>query len=143
MPPSSTSSYQYSRPCQNSYECTGLASHSYKSPVSRTTNPDTHRGRVPSCTPNTPPAAAPCLPPGPPSDIPTAAPPRSDTTDRSANPRTPTPRHAQTTANSSARVSRGTLPLSPARRPPCPCEPPPSPLHNSPHAAPPSPPRAA
>src|SRR5580700_10355179 len=104
MPPSSISSYQYSPPYQNSYECSGPASHSYKSPVSRTTNPDTHRGRSPSCTPNTPLAAAPSHPPAPPSDTPTATPPRIDTTDRSANPQTPTPRHAQKTANSSARV---------------------------------------
>src|SRR6266478_7982282 len=37
MPPSSASSDRYSPPCRNSYECTGPASHSSKSPVSRTT----------------------------------------------------------------------------------------------------------
>src|SRR5580693_2538698 len=125
MPLSSTSSYQYSPPYQNSYECTGPASHSYKSPVSRTMNPDTHHGRYPSCTPNTPPAAAPFLPPAPPTDTPPSPSPQICTTLHSQTPQTPTPRHAQTTANSSARVSRGTLPSSPAHLPPCPYESPP------------------
>src|SRR5580692_7022703 len=124
MPPSSTSSYQYSPPYQNSYECSGPASHSYKSPVSRTTNPDTHRGRCPWCTANTPPAAAPCRPPTPRTDTPPSPWPQICTTPRSQTPQTPTPRHAQTTANSWAPVSRGTPPSFPARRQPCPCEPP-------------------
>src|SRR5258708_22496526 len=83
MLPSSISSYRYSPPYQNSYECTGPASHSYKSPVSRTTNPDTHHDRFPSCRPNTPPAAALSLPPAPQTGTPPSPSPQICTTPRS------------------------------------------------------------
>src|SRR5215813_2956014 len=125
MPPASASSDRYSPPNQNSCECTGQASHSNKSPESRTTNPDTHRGRCPSCTPNTPRAGAPCRPQGPSSDGPLSLSPQICTTPHSPNPQTPTPRHAQNSANSSARASHETPPSSPALLPPCPCESPP------------------
>src|SRR5260370_31162143 len=125
MPPSSTSSDQYSPPHRNSCECTGPASHSNKSPVSRMTNPGTRRGRFPSCTPNTSPAAAPSRPPAPPSDTPLFPSPQTCTTPHSPTPQTPLQRHGQNSASSSARVSRGTPPSSPAPLPPYPCAPPP------------------
>src|SRR6266446_5888787 len=122
MPPSSASSDRYSPPYRNSYECTGPASHSNKLPVSRMTNPDTRHDRSPSCTPNTPGAAAPSRPPAPQTDTLLHPSPRICTTPHSQTPQTPTPRHAQSSASSSAPVSRGTPPSSPALRPPCPCE---------------------
>src|SRR5260370_20044580 len=125
MPPSSTSSDRYSPPYRNSCECTGPASHSGKSPVSQTTNPDTRRDRSPSCTPNIPRAAAPSHPPAPPPDTSPRPSLQICTTPHLQTPQKPTPRHAQSSASSSARVSRGTPPSSPVPRPPCPCALPP------------------